>query len=116
MLFFFLMIRRPPRSTRTDTLFPYTTLFRSLDSLIDALTNLGFLIGLGVKLHLLGFGQALMLGLVGFALLGTGLAVLGWHAVKAGRPVNFDALKHVVKRYQSPLADWIVWQIGRAHV
>src|SRR3546814_14824484 len=28
-LFFFLMILRPPRSTRTDTLFPYTTLFRS---------------------------------------------------------------------------------------
>src|SRR3546814_6639201 len=31
--FFFLMIRRPPRSTRTDTLFPYTTLFRSDGSL-----------------------------------------------------------------------------------
>src|SRR3546814_1175820 len=30
LLFFFLIIRRPPRSTRTDTLFPYTTLFRSL--------------------------------------------------------------------------------------
>src|SRR3546814_4436110 len=30
LLFFFLMIRRPPRSTRTDTLFPYTTLFRSV--------------------------------------------------------------------------------------
>src|SRR3546814_4676330 len=29
-LFYFLMIRRPPRSTRTDTLFPYTTLFRSM--------------------------------------------------------------------------------------
>src|SRR3546814_16364257 len=28
--FFFLMIRRPPRSTRTDTLVPYTTLFRSM--------------------------------------------------------------------------------------
>src|SRR3546814_15794931 len=28
-VFFFLRIRRPPRSTRTDTLFPYTTLFRS---------------------------------------------------------------------------------------
>src|SRR3546814_3549123 len=28
-IFFFLIIRRPPRSTRTDTLFPYTTLFRS---------------------------------------------------------------------------------------
>src|SRR3546814_9401405 len=32
-VFFFLMIRRPPRSTRTDTLFPYTTLFRSLAGL-----------------------------------------------------------------------------------
>src|SRR3546814_10627364 len=30
MYFFCLMIRRPPRSTRTDTLFPYTTLFRSI--------------------------------------------------------------------------------------
>src|SRR3546814_1884217 len=29
LLFFFLIIRRPPRSTRTDTLFPYPTLFRS---------------------------------------------------------------------------------------
>src|SRR3546814_15947378 len=29
---FFLMIRLPPRSTRTDTLFPYTTLFRSPDA------------------------------------------------------------------------------------
>src|SRR3546814_3416582 len=29
LMFFFLMIRRPPRSTRTDTLFPYTTHFRS---------------------------------------------------------------------------------------
>src|SRR3546814_14705605 len=34
VFFFFLMIRRPPRSTRTDTLFPYTTLFRSGASLI----------------------------------------------------------------------------------
>src|SRR3546814_14698525 len=33
------MIRRPPRSTRTDTLFPYTTLFRSL------LTGIGAVIG-----------------------------------------------------------------------
>src|SRR3546814_18930427 len=39
LFFFFLMIRRPPRSTRTDTLFPYTTLFRSL--LVDARRALG---------------------------------------------------------------------------
>src|SRR3546814_8599825 len=30
------MIRRPPRSTRTDTLFPYTTLFRSVDFILPA--------------------------------------------------------------------------------
>src|SRR3546814_19896288 len=35
LFFFFLMIRRPPRSTRTDTLFPYTTLFRSVDAYRD---------------------------------------------------------------------------------
>src|SRR3546814_13478809 len=33
--FFFLMIRRPPRSTRTDTLFPYTTLFRSYTVIME---------------------------------------------------------------------------------
>src|SRR3546814_8321209 len=33
---FFLMRRRPPRSTRTETLFPYTTLFRSLQVLQDS--------------------------------------------------------------------------------
>src|SRR3546814_13995561 len=33
---FFLMIRRPPSSTRTDTLFPYTTLFRSIEVVIPA--------------------------------------------------------------------------------
>src|SRR3546814_9618849 len=34
LCFLFLMIRRPPRSTRTDTLFPYTTLFRSTDGTV----------------------------------------------------------------------------------
>src|SRR3546814_10793099 len=34
--FVFLMIRRPPRSTRTDTLIPYTTLFRSIDNWLNA--------------------------------------------------------------------------------
>src|SRR3546814_19454947 len=36
LIFFFLMIRLPPRSTRTDTLVPYTTLFRSPSILIRA--------------------------------------------------------------------------------
>src|SRR3546814_1647119 len=40
MCVFSLMIRRPPRSTRTDTLFPYTTLFRSSGSGKSTLVNL----------------------------------------------------------------------------
>src|SRR3546814_3834901 len=43
------MIRRPPRSTRTDTLFPYTTLFRSAD------VRLGVFQGLGRRVALLHF-------------------------------------------------------------
>src|SRR3546814_16662865 len=56
---FFLMIRRPPRSTRTDTLFPYTTLFRSRDgigddgcrcrvALLSAIRMLGFRLDAGL--------------------------------------------------------------------
>src|SRR3546814_8895279 len=40
VFFFFLMIRRPPRSTRTDTLFPYTTLFRSLAGRVTFFTTI----------------------------------------------------------------------------
>src|SRR3546814_13944324 len=39
---FFLMIRRPPRSTRTDTLFPYTTLFRSKGKVAFIIPMQGF--------------------------------------------------------------------------
>src|SRR3546814_6568920 len=45
--FFFLRIRRPPRSTRTDTLFPYTTLFRSLPPMA------GYVVALWISLTLL---------------------------------------------------------------
>src|SRR3546814_11244973 len=37
----FVMIRRPPRSTRTDTLFPYTTLFRSVEDVTSHPRELG---------------------------------------------------------------------------
>src|SRR3546814_19491416 len=46
---FFLMIRRPPRSTRTDTLFPYTTLFRSHESAVLALPLLDHGRGRGLE-------------------------------------------------------------------
>src|SRR3546814_11614036 len=43
---FFLMIRRPPRSTRTDTLFPYPTLFRSHEFTVCAVDMDGIMSGL----------------------------------------------------------------------
>src|SRR3546814_5143533 len=46
VILFFLRIRRPPRSTRTDTLFPYTTLFRSLGPRWPVVFA-GVMIGLG---------------------------------------------------------------------
>src|SRR3546814_16613128 len=46
---FFLMIRLPPRSTRTDTLFPYTTLFRSFTTeTLDPPTNVNATATLGL--------------------------------------------------------------------
>src|SRR3546814_11830761 len=52
--FFFLMIRRPPRSTRTDILFPYTTLFRSQHVVAAAIAqrfdeNRGLATGIGTS-------------------------------------------------------------------
>src|SRR3546814_13046986 len=59
MIFFFLMIRRPPRSTRTDTLFPYTTLFRSAQQGLQFFSGAKLQHGLAV-----GFLQILELTLV----------------------------------------------------
>src|SRR3546814_13205122 len=48
------MIRRPPRSTRTDTLFPYTTLFRSYEAICELLTEHKALRALVPRLYGLG--------------------------------------------------------------
>src|SRR3546814_4940285 len=61
------MIRRPPRSTRTDTLFPYTTLFRSTGVPVERMGVLAapmtlplMLICGGIALHLSGERRALL--------------------------------------------------------
>src|SRR3546814_17949393 len=71
--FFFLLIRRPPRSTRTDTLFPSTTLFRSLTS-IAGIAALCFAVAApwlltSYDLNLLGRFLALSLTAMGLVLL-----------------------------------------------
>src|SRR3546814_11699241 len=82
-LFFFLMIRRPPRSTRTDTLFPYATLFRSasLQGFIPAEWLWGGRLRIGVDAWLLAFA----VGLLG-ALLAAGLAL--WRSRHAAAEIG----------------------------
>src|SRR3546814_12782284 len=101
-LFFFLMIRRPPRSTRTDTLFPYTTLFRSLR------------IGIVIYISLLGY--AIMRGAVQYpfreyAYRGCQLAFL-YFAVTSlyGTQIGMFALSGLPGQFATAL------EIGRAHV
>src|SRR3546814_15982915 len=60
-MIFVLSIRRPPRSTRTDTLFPYTTLIRSLPALSFGASNMKklFLLLFPLSLAACGAGVAL---------------------------------------------------------
>src|SRR3546814_14367050 len=56
VVFFFLLIRRPPRSTRTYTLFPYTTLFRS-DHVGGRVFLHAFTVHIQAQLHILWVGD-----------------------------------------------------------
>src|SRR3546814_15916156 len=68
------MLRRPPRSTRTDTLFPYTTLFRSLLVLTGLLTTIVIPINKD-------------LWTASFVLVTSGIGASGYAAVRAAWPV-----------------------------
>src|SRR3546814_8297229 len=84
MCVFFLMIRRPPRSTRTDTLFPYTTLFRSALE-----REKGFVISSGDASLLFELSEH---ALDAVAVLVTAIVGMLWHlAVRAGRDDRQDA-------------------------
>src|SRR3546814_16726436 len=88
-MFFFLMRRRPPGSTRTDTLFPYTTLFRSM---------------LGLTVERPEFVESTALGAAMLAATGADLYpdLAGAAAAMRGRTTRF-----------TPALDA---EIGRAHV
>src|SRR5213592_5020442 len=72
--FFFLKIRRPPRSTQRSTLFPYTTLFRSVDLAHE------FVVDAEVKISIRKLVEGLEAGLTGRADHGADLADLGVQA------------------------------------
>src|SRR3546814_8178120 len=116
LLFFFLMIRRPPRSTRTDTLFPYTTLFRSAGfcQVTPAAGGVGFGAGVGFA------GGAGLTGGAGWAgavagtssfIEGTSCHGSGGATVCAARLAGTSAVAA-----RNKVASFIILQIGRAHV
>src|SRR3546814_15237027 len=98
MCCFFFMIRRPPRSTRTDTLFPYTTLFRS--TLRRMLSRRRFI--------------AASTSAVALAALGLPPSVLAADGLKLAKaqPFSHDALIAQARA----LAARPYIEIGRAHV
>src|SRR3546814_17738110 len=114
LVLFFLMIRLPPRSTRTDTLYPYTTLFRS--ALAEALHPQ--IAQVEVPVVLAGDEQLLdryLLQQLGAELELQGVAELGEVAAEdkeVGRRVH---LHHFLERPHG-LVDEALVEIGRAHV
>src|SRR3546814_20538907 len=76
LLFFLLMVRRPPRSTRTDPLFPATTLFRALQRVERAgRVVLRVRAGQDRRIGLERLGAALVDGLVGHYVVGDALGL-----------------------------------------
>src|SRR3546814_11710996 len=95
-LVFFLMLRRPPRSTRTDTLFPYTTRFRSA-AVVQR--NAAF-VGQGDPIPVFLDGSL-------HAACGEVLRHTGWRA---------EVQRHRVERFDGALGAGFDQEIGRAHV
>src|SRR3546814_5846448 len=108
LFLFFLMIRRPPRSTRTDTLFPYTTLFRSVDGeVIEGRSHVdeSMLTGEPVPVE-----KIVGSSVIGATLNGTGSLVI--RAEKVGSATVLSQIVQLVAQAQRSRAP----KIGRAHV
>src|SRR3546814_1798300 len=106
-VFFFLMIRRPPRSTRTATLFPYTTLFRSADDVTHGVRATTLRFGVYADDHTHGV-RATTLSVGGWASLDQGLYL------QSTDNAPFGSNEVFTPSITSPFEPSI--QIGRAHV
>src|SRR3546814_4156061 len=84
------MIRRPPRSTRTDTLFPYTTLFRSLEQTV-ALPQMDFDLSKIDRITIVACGTSFYAGMV----------AKYWFEQFARVPVDIDVASEF--RYRDPV-------------
>src|SRR3546814_11184352 len=97
-IFFFFMIRRPPRSTRTDTRFPHTTLFRSPMSLAPSRT------GAVRAATPIQPGAPDRAGQVPHLAWASDVAAGFWHQVATSRRVQDPALQEVAARNRDIVA------------
>lgn len=77
------------------------------DSAIDAITNLGFIIGLSANFWLRENSLAASLGVAGLIILSAGLGLLGLHARAKGEPLHFDGAKRLVAARETALMRWM---------
>src|SRR3546814_17233831 len=116
------MIRRPPRSTRTDTLFPYTTLFRSKDpnldpiggrSINEAAVEARYRFGNFGVVGFVDAGQVYRGSTPTFSDLRFGAGIGARYYTNFG-PMRFDVATPIDRRPGE--AKIAVYEIGRAHV
>src|SRR3546814_1364623 len=115
-MFFLLMIRRPPRSTRTDTLFPYTTLFRSQDQITKILLDQQILRSPSVNVQVTKYRPFYIMGEVakpGEYPYRPGMTVLTAVSTAGGYTFRADQDSTTVTRQ---IEGRSITEIGRAHV
>src|SRR3546814_13888792 len=111
------MIRRPPRSTRTDTLFPYTTLFRSSLPLLS-------LLAVDNPLHVSAYTLTLVGKILCYAIVALALDLVWGYAglLSLGHGLFFALGGYAMGMYLmresagDGLPAFMSFQIGRAHV
>jgi CDP-L-myo-inositol myo-inositolphosphotransferase len=77
------------------------------DSLVDAATNLAFMLGLVINMALAGRGEAASFGACGLALLAAGLVIIGRRARASSGPFTFDGVKDRMRGTR--FGQWLVW-------
>src|SRR3546814_20262581 len=114
LFYVFVMIRRPPKSTRTDTLFPFTTLFRSPAFLIAVLiSSIGLVV---LKLPVDTIGSRFPDIPAGLPM--PSLPEISLAKINAVMPSAFTIafLAGIEALLSAVVADGMIGKIGRAHV
>lgn len=81
----------------------------TLDSTIDAITNLAFIAGLSFNVYLQGEKLASAAGAIGLALMALGLFLIGRRARRNGGSLSFDVVKDHLRDKKSTLMQWLTW-------